>query len=260
MKKLICLLLCLLLPACALAAPAREMRESALSESELSTLRVWLDRQAREALPLDYDDNTYIGAAVYSCVEDGGCYVAECDVYAEDGGDSLPQYAPDAAITWLCDATVCFRRAGDGYELVSCDTGDYYAFGGMQTVEADGYTVSLPDLYARRDGDMYDYSYYAADGAFVSGIRYRTEAAEGRSRADYARSLAGGEGESMLVNDLSGINMTTVQDTGMYVIVYGGEDAFHSLVVTYPEEREAEFTLYCEFIRNSFVVDGEVNG
>lgn len=260
MKKLICLLVCLLLPVCALAAPAREMRESVLSESELSTLRAWLDRQVRDALPLEYDENTYVGALVYSCVEDGGCYVAECDVYAEDGGDSLPQYAPDAAITWLCDATVCFRREGDGYALVTCETGDYYAFTGMQMTETEEYSVSLPDLYARRDGDIYDYSCYDAAGGFISGIRYRAEAANGLTREAYARALVGGEADGVIVTGLDDINMTTAQDTGMYVIVYGGEDAYHALIITYPEEREAEFTLYCEFIRNSFVVAGEVNG
>ena len=31
-------------------------------------------------------------------------------------------------------------------------------------------------------------------------------------------------------------------------------------MLTYPEEREAEFTLYAEFLRNSFVVFSHSNG
>ena len=117
MKKFLCLLLCLLLPLTAMAAPVRDMRESVLSESELATMRAWLDKTVREALPVEYDGNTYVGAYVYSCVEDGGCYVLECDVYLQDGSDSLPEMAADEALTWLCDATVCIKRAGGGYEL-----------------------------------------------------------------------------------------------------------------------------------------------
>ncbi|MBQ9197435.1 MAG: hypothetical protein IJ157_09400 [Clostridia bacterium] len=260
MKKLICLLLCLLLPMSALAAPTRELRESALSEAELSTMRAWLDSAAREALPLEYDDNTYVGALVYSCVEDGGCYVLECDVYAEEGGDSLPHFAPDESITWLCDATICVRRDGDGYALVSCETGDYYAFGGMTMLEADDFSVSLPDLYAVNDDDAYDFSYYAEDGSFISGVRYRVEDALDLNREEYARQLLGEENDGLIINDLPEVNMLTAQDTGMYVIIYSGDSLFHSLTITYPEEREAEFTLYAEFMRNSFVVAGEVNG
>ena len=71
MKKLLCLLLCLMLPVAAMAAPMRAMRDSVLSEAELATMRSWLDGVVRDALPLQYDSNTYVGAYVYSCVEDG---------------------------------------------------------------------------------------------------------------------------------------------------------------------------------------------
>jgi len=259
MKKLLCLLICLLLPAAALAAPARELQESALSEAELATMRGWLDGVVRQALPLEYDENTYVGAHVYSCVEDGGCYVLECDVYLEDGGDSLPAFAPDTAITWLCPATVCVQRAEEGYQCVSCETGDYYQFAGMTAVTGDGYSLSLPDLYSA-GGDAYDYSCYDAAGALVSGVRIRAVDAGGQTPEAYARALIGEDADSLILRSLPEVNMVTAQADGMCVIVYAGDDQYHSLTVTYPEEREAEFTLYCEFMRNSFVVEGEVNG
>lgn len=260
MKKLICLLLCLLLPASALAAPMREMRQSALSESELATMRDWLDGVVREALPLEYGENTYVGAYVYACVEDGGCYVLECDVYLEDGGDSLPQYAPDEAITWLCDATVCVQREGAGYALISCETGDYYRSQRFQPAQGAGFTVNLPDVYAENDQDVYDWSCYDENGAFVSGIRYRCEDAQGLDLSEYAQALVGESEGDMIVDLNADIGQMTAQDSGLYVIVTAGEGVFHSLTVTYPEDREAEFTLYAEFLRNSFVVDGEGNG
>lgn len=260
MKKLICLMLCLLLPVSALAAPMRDLRESVLEKEELSALRPWLDAAVRDALPLEYDENTYVGARVYSCVEEGGCYVLECDVYLEEGGDTLPEYAPDDALTWLCDATAYVRRAADGYELISCDVGDYYRSQRAVTVEGEGYSVSLPDLYAVHPEDAYDYSCYDENGAFVSGIRYRVEDVGDMSLQAYAQALLGESEGGMLVNMLEDIRLFTAQDAGMYVIVYAAEDQFHSLTVTYPEEREAEFTLYAEFMRNSFVVEGEANG
>ena len=259
MKKLICLLICLLLPLTALAAPARDMRETALSESELATMRAWLDEAVRAALPLEYDENTYVGAYAYSCVEDGGCYVLECDVYLEDGGDSLPQFAPEEALTWLCDATVCVRRAGEGYELVSCEVGDYYRSQRFLQTETAAYALGLPEIYQDYADDVYDFSCYDEEGgSFISGIRYRCEDAAGMSLTEYAQALTG-EGE-LLITLREDIGQLTAQDSGLYVIVVAGEGQFHSLTITYPEDREAEFTLYAEFMRNSFAIIGESNG
>lgn len=258
MKKLVCLLLCLLLPLTAMAAPVRDMRSSVLSESELATMRGWLDKTVRAALPLEYGENTYVGAYVYSCVEDGGCYVLECDVYLEDGDDSLPLYAPDDALTWLCDATVCVKRVGNEYELVSCEVGDYYASNGFAVAVGEGYEVNLPDIYEVNDKDVYDYSYYAGE-TFVSGLRYRCEDAAGQSLKVYADALKA-ESADMLVTLNEDLGMIVAEDSGLYMVVYAGDGVFHSITMNYPAEREAEFTLYAEFIRNSFVVYGQSNG
>ena len=262
MKKFLCLLLCLLLPFSALAAPIRDMRDSILSESELSTMRPWLDQTVRQALPVEYDGNTYVGAYVYSCVEDGGCYVLECDVYLEDGSDSLPEVAADDALIWLCDATVCLKRSGGDYELVSCDIGDYYAAQAFYVTEnlQDGYSLMLPDVYTETDKDVYDYSYYEEDGTFVSGVTYRVESAGGLTMQQYAAALAGESENDMVITLREEISLLTAQAAGMYVIVYAADDAFYSLTLTYPEEREAEFTLYAEFLRNSFVISSFSNG
>lgn len=259
MKKLLCLLLCLLLPAGALAAPVRDLKENAL-DGELSGLRAWLDAAVREALPLEYGEDTYVGARAYACVEEGGCYVLDCDVYLEEGGDTLPEYAPDGAVTWLCDATLCIRRGGADWELVSCEVGDYYQSQRMLPVQGEGYTVSLPDLYAPDPRDVYDFSCYDAEGRFVSGVRFRSEEAGEMTLTQYAQALTGEAEGDMLVTLQDDIHILTAQSAGMYLIVYAGDGRFHSLTVTYPEEREAEFTLYGEFMRNSFVVAGEANG
>ena len=262
MKKILCLLLCLMLPLTAMAAPVRDMRESVLSESELRTMREWLDKTVREALPVEYDGNTYVGAYVYSCVEDGGCYVLECDVYLEDGSDSLPEMAADEALTWLCDATVCIKRAGGSYELVSCEVGDYYAAQAFEMVENydDGYSLILPDVYTANANDAYDYSYYEEDGTFVSGVTYRAEAAGGVTLEEYAAALAGESESDMEIALHDELPLITAEAAGMYVIVYAAGDMFYSLTLTYPETREAEFTLYAEFLRNSFVVFSHANG
>lgn len=257
MKKLLCLLLCLILPVAAFAAPMRTMRESVLSDAELSTMRTWLDDVVRDALPLQYDSNTYVGAYVYSCVEDGGCYVLECDVYLEEGGDSEPEYAADTALTWLCDATVCVKRSGNDYELVSVEAGDYYAATSMKNVvnTAKGFEVSLPDAFvAANDGADYTYS---EENQLIATVTYRFEEADGTSLADYANSLGG---EGMIVEINEELAQATAQAAGMYMVINAGDDGFHSLTLTYPVEREAEFTLYAEFMRNSFIISGESNG
>jgi hypothetical protein len=262
MKKLLCLLLCLLLPLTALAAPMRDMRESVLSESEISTMRDWLDKTVRQALPVEYDGNTYVGAYVYSCVEDGGCYVLECDVYLEDGSDSLPENAAEEALTWLCDATVFVSRDGAGYKLVSCEVGDYYAAQAFEMVENydDGYSLILPDVYTANANDAYDYSYYEEDGTFVSGITYRAEDAGKLSLQQYAEALSGESEGDMFVTVREELGLITAEAAGMYVIVYAADGMFYSLTITYPEARTAEFTLYAEFLRNSFVIFSLSNG
>ena len=262
MKKFLCLLLCLLLPLSALAAPVRDMRDSVLSESELNTMRDWLDKRVREALPVEYDGNTYVGAYVYSCVEDGGCYVLECDVYLEDGSDSLPEMAADEALTWLCDATVALRRDGAGYELVSCEVGDYYAAQSYQVIENldAGYAIMLPDVYTVNENDVYDYSYYEEDGTFISGVTYRAESAGGMSMQDYAQALAGESEGDVDITVRDELGLITAEAAGMYLIVYAADDMFYSMTVTYPEAREAEFSLYAEFLRNSFVIFSHSNG
>lgn len=262
MKKFLCLLLCLLLPLTALAAPVRDMRESVLSESELATMREWLDKTVRAALPVEYDGNTYVGAYVFSCVEDGGCYVLECDVYLEDGSDSLPEMAADEALTWLCDATVVLRRAGAGYELVSCEVGDYYVAQAYEVLENPiaGYAVMLPDVYAENANDVYDYSYYDEDGTFVSGVTYRAEASGGMTLDAYAQVLAGESNDDMDVTVREELALITAEAAGMYMIIYEADDMFYSLTMVYPEAREAEFTLYAEFLRNSFVIFSHSNG
>ncbi|MBQ7455426.1 MAG: hypothetical protein IJS53_03185 [Clostridia bacterium] len=260
MKKIICLLLCLLLPAAAFAAPLRDMRESVLSEAELSTMRGWLDNAVRAALPIEYDENTYVGAYVYACVEDGGCYVLECDVYLEDGGDTLPQFAPDEALAWLCPATVCVRRAGNDYEMISCETGEFYAAARMVAVQTEQYALSLPEVFSANPQDVYDYSYYDETGRFIAGVRYRCEDAAGMGLKEYAEALVGESEGDMIVDVREELGILTAQASGMYVTVYAGAGVFHSLTLTYPEDREAEFTLYAEFMRNSFVIEGETNG
>ena len=104
--------------------------------------------------------------------------------------------------------------------------------------------------------DGVDYSYSEEDKV-VATVTYRFEEAKGTSLADYAKSLGG---EGMIVDVNEDLAQATAQAAGMYLVICAGEDGFHSLTLSYPAEREAEFTLYAEFMRNSFVVSGQSNG
>ena len=260
MKKMLALLLCLLLPLSALAAPVRDVRQSVLSDAELATMRSWLDENVREALPVEYENDIYVGAYVYSCVEDGGCYVLECDVYLEAGDDTNPIDAPEDAVQWLCGATVCVTRDGSGYGMVSCETTPYYSAMEYRTVHNDqyGYEMNVPETYVQRD-DGFDYSCYEED-ELVSGVRYRCEDAGDYDLAGYAALLTGESEDDMTVTMKEDVGLATAQAAGLYIAVYEGNGVFYSLTVTYPEDREAEFSLYAEFMRNSLVVAGESNG
>ena len=133
--------------------------------------------------------------------------------------------------------------------------------------EADGapkfsFDVKLAALTAMTAGekefaaDGVDYSYSEEDKV-VATVTYRFEEAKGTSLADYAKSLGG---EGMIVDVNEDLAQATAQAAGMYLVICAGEDGFHSLTLSYPAEREAEFTLYAEFMRNSFVVSGQSNG
>lgn len=261
LTKTLCLLLCLLLPLAAIAAPTRDVRGSALSADELAAMRSWLDSTVRQALPVTYDKDMYVGAYVYECVEEGGCFVLSCDIYLEYNDDSLPEFAAEDALAWLCDATVCVKRVKDGYECVKCDIGAYYQVESFESFESadNGYEVTLPDFFAA-NGDGYDFSCYDEDGALVAGVTYRCEESSREDLAAYAAAL-GDEGDGEMRVDLElEIGMCTAHRAGVYVIVYADGGAYYSLTLTYPPERDAEFSLYAEFMRNSFLVADMSNG
>lgn len=254
MKKLLCILLCLLLPLSALGASTRDMRASALSQEELLSMRAWLDGVVADALPVTYDDDAYVGAYVYSCVEDGGCYVLECDVYLEYGGDTPPEYAIEESLRWLCAATVYVERVEGGFTCVQCDIGDYYQAESYTkfTDEEQGYEVYLPDFFAAHDDD-YTYSCYSED-ELIAGVTFRSEEYAG-SLSDYAAALDEESDVEWLVTVREELVLLTAQSEGAYVVVYLPQDGcLYSLTLTYPAERYEEFTLYAEFMRNSFFV------
>jgi len=260
MKKIVCMLLSLLLPLTAMAAPIRDMRESVLSDAELNTMRAWLDTTVRESLPVVYEDDVYVGAHVYSCVEDGGCYILECDVYLEAGDDAMPGDAEEDALQWICGVTAAVQREGSGYEMLSCDITPYFTAESYHTVynSAYGFQINLPDCFtARKDG--YDYSCYE-ENELVAGVTFRSETAEDADLIAYAAMLTGETDDGMIVTVKPEIGMATARAAGLYIAVYVGDGVFYSLTVTYPEDREAEFTLYAEFMRNSLIMDGESNG
>ena len=158
------------------------------------------------------------------------------------------------------DAAVYVKADGDAFQTVSCDIGEYYMAAGMQTIANEVYSVSIPDFYTDATDDIYDYSCYDEQGGFISGIRYRGEDAFDLNLIEYAQALAGEEADDLIITLQEDMGLLTAQDSGLYMIVYAGGETFHSLTLTYPEDREAEFTLYGEFMRNSFLVEGESNG
>lgn len=260
--------------------------KATLSQSQLSDYYHMLFARGEYALPeaplfpgasrkndsLSFDlsplqNNPVIGAHIYSTAFDGETVTLLCDLFTCYGDFFQdPQLLPEDALTWLCNARMTLQYAPEtpfGYTVSSFSLSDTYLDGMIshwQQIENTEYeySVTLPAIFGLAEDAPACMVWQTADGEATLTI--------------HAQENMAGDYDAVLQNFLqdSGMQLTENRDFSLFTAVGNGQYELHlipeginwhyTLTLSFPPERQAEFTLYAEFICNSLTAWGAANG
>ena len=212
--------------------------------------------------------NPLIGAHIYSTAFDGERVEVKCDLYAHyDSFLQSAQVLPEDALRWLCHGDITLRYAPEsafGYLVESFILSPAYLDGRLsdwQAVENTEfeYSVNIPAILGLAEDAPGHMAWQTADGLVNLSVDVHQEEAP-----SYEETL------SRFMMNNPGLTVTEQREFSQFYAV--GEGIYSLLIVsewlpwsytltlTFPAERQAEFTLYAEFIRNSMIVWGLSNG
>lgn len=237
-----------------------------LAASVLSCFRV-----KGEALQFDLSflsSNPMIGVHIYSTAFDGERVEVLCDLYTYyDNYAYSAQVLPEDAMSWLCHGEITLNYAPEsafGYTVDRFALSPVYFNGRLsdwQQIEntAYEYSVNLPSILGLASDDPALMAWQSADGQAEATIRVHE---------NYTASFDETLDQFLLQHP--GQTVTRQQEFSQFFAV--GEGSYtlwiipeglswaYTLTLSFPAERQAEFTLYAEFIRNSMIVWGLSNG
>ena len=213
-------------------------------------------------------ENPVIGAHIYSTAFDGSTVTLDCDLFTYYGeAAQSAEGLPEDALTWLCNAQVSLTYAPGapyGYTLNGFSLSETYLNGmlydwkAVENTEYE-YSVTLPSILGLAEEAPACMVWQTAEGDATLTIEV-TDKTEG----GYDAALESFRG------DASGLEITEERDFACFSAVGPGVYELHlipeeinwayTLVFRFPAQRQAEFTLYAEFIRNSLILWGVSNG
>lgn len=215
-------------------------------------------------------DAPMTGVYIYSALQeaDGEAVRLAADLYAYYGDFSTDaQDVPEEALTWLYNADIVLGKAPDtayGYRVKQFTLSDLYGAGVLadwQTYEnaACEYSVNVPAVFSLVQDDPEHPVWRTADGS--AGMTVAREGLDGRTAAQVLDAFqAANPGREVIREEELGLYYSAAPgDYQLWVILEGHEYAYH-VSMQFPAERQAEYTLYSEFIRNSLIVWGISNG
>lgn len=263
--RMLCLALALIMmQGLALAAPSRDIAFIDMDEEELERLRDHLGPAAIEAFRAAHPDAALdpeqdgLGLHIYALREQDGLISLEGDLYQVAGMQVSPTDAPEDSVRWLCHYSAQLRRdqaAPGGAMLLDQQLSAPYAAKGFYAFsnEAAGFELLLPDsLTAPTDAQADPLVFASADGR--ARLTLSLLPLDGSSAENEQQRLAAAHpGLSFLQAEPYGPGLEGLM-LGYRVIQVYGEALVYSLELSYPPELEAEYSLYFQFIRNSFVV------
>lgn len=209
-----------------------------------------------------------LGVYLYEAVFDGKDVNAQCDLFVYEGGNKgrallSADELNEASVTWRCSLTLSLRFAPEmkyGFTLNSLSLSPAFRWGNFSrweemSNEEYAYTVCLPEglapageasLWRGAEGDV-SFSIKASDG----GVPYD------QAFADYKLKHP----DEKVIQDRL-YDCFYILSPGLFEMVVTGEDypGTYTVTLSFPADRQAEFSLYAEIIRNSFSVWGMSNG
>lgn len=212
------------------------------------------------------------GAYIYSAAFDGTDVAVLCDLYTFSFPGFVDYQAlevdtlPEDAVTWECNVALSLRfnpEAEFGYTVNSLAVSPIYLNGAValwQAVDCTQfeYSVNLPSILGLAEDDPAHRSWQTADGAASLTI----DVAEESVSFDVALSRFMQAHPGLAVQQERDFGYFYALNEGEYNLVFASEDLnwSYALTLLFPAERQAEFALYAEFIRNSMIVWGLSNG
>ena len=228
------------------------------------------DASVRDGMTADlsqYDEMPLAGAYVHeSRLGDADTLELTCDLYTLWGYFSTPaQWVPEGDLTWWASARVILKTdesAAYGYTLKSFEIGKSYMDGltsDWQLVEnADReYSVRLPSVLGLADDNADFTVYQTADGEATVHITCTEKMGYDEALAAFKMAHDG----VPVTEERDFFSFTAVQE-GYYALCIAEENLpyVYTLEMYFPIERQQEYTLYADLIRNSLAVWGLNNG
>ena len=211
----------------------------------------------------DVDVETSGSAHIFSAWQDGGRVNVLADLYASIAGfgEDL-DLVSEEYITWIRTARFVLERDPDaalGYRLVSMDAYPDWldgAVGEWELVLGEDYEVNLPTFFyldASEDGT----DTYIVDG-LDAVLTVQTVPAAGDDPLEAARAAYAAEHPGAAITTEPELGHFTAETDGAYIMYVWPEDsdAMRIITLTFPGERQYEFSFYGEIIRNSFYCEG----
>lgn len=228
-------------------------------------MRTWY---AGDELNVAYAKQCKYGAYIYSAEFDGTDVSVLCDVYAvTDAADQQSaENVPEDQLTWLYNAEIslCYNpEKAFGYTLNSFSFSPVYQDGDLSKwTETENteyeYSLNVPSTLGVADDSAAHRVWQSADGK----VSLTVEAQKGAVAYDDALSkfLVAHPGIKLL-QERDFCRFSAINE-GSFVMMYASEELpwTYTITFTFPAERQAEYELYAEIIRNALSIWGISNG
>ena len=211
----------------------------------------------------DVDTETAGGAYIFSSWQDGARVTVLADLYSAIAyfGEDLDLIGEEYII-WVRTAQMVLERdeaSALGYRLVSLASYPDWLDGALSEWEltlGEDYEVNLPSFFrlaSSEDGT----DTYTAEG-LDAVLTIQTAPISGQDPLTAARDAYAAEHPAAVITMEPALSHFTAESDGAYVLYVCPEesDTMRIITLTFPSERQYEFSFYGEIIRNSFYCDG----
>ena len=252
MKKWIALLVSLMMlftMSHALAAPTRDMLNMDIDIGE--GLQKSINGTVGEMLGQEV--NVYI----YSSSFDGETAVVFGDVYTKAEPEELGAYLHNCRLTLQYETELA-----EGFSVLSCDelSLEYRCGDVMQWEEVDnaeyGYSFNLPTGFTLSEDVAECMVWQIAEGETITVTSYENPGYQ-KVMENYLNAPSG---EVLMESELFGYFYTNGDTFFELHLAVDGTEYAYTVRLDFPAERQAEYLLYGEMIRNSFLVWGGAVG
>ncbi len=212
------------------------------------------------------DEMQNISAYIYASEFDGSVAVLKADLYSHYGFFNYHAAdIPENELTWLANATITMKYdpiSPYGYTLMGYEIGETYLDGCItdwQYIEnaQQEYSATIPSIFVEQPGSGETLSFATADKA--AGLTIQT--LDNTAHLSLEAFAAQYKDKGVCTVDELFYCVSVVGD-GQYTLIVApqGADTAYQVQLTFPAGRQAEFVLYAELIRNSFVLWSMSNG